>query len=206
LTIYSRNAEEVVPFQILPDRNDKRCKHFGREIKKFYFGLTEPSLATANAYIAMMGDKEFWHGIHRTLISRSSFKDSGPTYLYRFDFDSKVGNYSKMFFAGKRLKGLDGACHGDDCFYLFKCAIASKLNEQSKEFKAMDEMVSIWTSFAANGHPNDGSVKFNGVWEPILPKRPFKCLNIADDLKFIDLPETERMELWDAIYENHIFN
>lgn len=91
----------------------------------------------------MMGDKEFWHGVHRTLVTRSSFKDSGPTYLYRFDIDLKLGNFSKIFFAGKNLKGLDGACHGDDCFYLFKSAIASKLNETSKEFKAMDRMVNV---------------------------------------------------------------
>lgn len=93
----------------------------------------------------MMGDKEFWHGVHRTLVTRSSFTDSGPTYLYRFDIDLKRGNYSKMFFAGKNLKGLDGACHGDDCFYLFKSAIASKLKETSKEFIAMDRMVSPWS-------------------------------------------------------------
>lgn len=53
LTIYSKSAEEVVPFQILPDRSNDRCKYFGREIKKFYFGLTEPSLANVNAYIAV---------------------------------------------------------------------------------------------------------------------------------------------------------
>lgn len=53
LTNYSRAAEGVVPFQILPDRNSERCKYFGRNIKKFYFGLTEPSLATVNAYITV---------------------------------------------------------------------------------------------------------------------------------------------------------
>lgn len=66
--------------------------------------------------------------------------------------------------------------------------------------------MSIWTSFATNGHPNDDSMKYNGVWEPILAKKPFKCLNIADELKFIDLPESERMDIWDAIYENYNFN
>ncbi len=65
----------------------------------------------------MMGDKEFWHGIHRTLVTRSNVKGSGPTYLYRFDIDLKCGNFSKMFFAGKNLKGLDGACHGDDWYF-----------------------------------------------------------------------------------------
>lgn len=53
LTIYSKSVEEVVPFQILPDRNSEQCKHFGREIKKFYFGLTVPSMATVNAFITV---------------------------------------------------------------------------------------------------------------------------------------------------------
>lgn len=89
----------------------------------------------------MIGDKEFWHGVHRTLVTRSSVKGGGPTYLYRFDFDSKITNYSKIFFAGKGVKGLDGACHGDDCVYLFKNAVGCKLKERSKEFEAMDRMV-----------------------------------------------------------------
>lgn len=52
-----------------------------------------------------MGDKIFWHGIHRTLLSRLSFPDSGPTYLMRFDFDSLIMNYAKFVFCGKGPKG-----------------------------------------------------------------------------------------------------
>lgn len=48
---YSRAAEGVVPFQIEPDRNSERCKYFGREIKKQYFGITEPSMANVRAFI-----------------------------------------------------------------------------------------------------------------------------------------------------------
>lgn len=53
LTVFSKNAEELVPFQIFPDRSNERCQRFGRELKKFYFGLTEPSMATVNAYMAV---------------------------------------------------------------------------------------------------------------------------------------------------------
>lgn len=66
----------------------------------------------------------------------------------------------------------------------------------------------MWTSFATNGNPIDYSIQLpcNTVWEPISRKKPFKCLNIADDLKVIDLPEYERMGVWDSIYENATFN
>lgn len=52
-----------------------------------------------------MGDKRYWHGIHRSLLSRLSFPNSGPTYLMRFDFDSATMNIPKNIFAGKGLKG-----------------------------------------------------------------------------------------------------
>lgn len=153
----------------------------------------------------MMGDKEFWHGIHRTLVTRNSFTDSGPTYLCRFDVDL-AGNYSKAFFAGRNFN-LKGACHADDCSYLFKNAISRNgMDSTSKEFVTMDRMVSIWTSFAINGHPTVDSIKFDDSWEPISPNQPFKCLNIGDELEFIDLPEAERMGVWDAIYEHHDFS
>lgn len=91
--------------------------------------------------IQMLGDKEFWHGVHRTLLLRTNSNVTGPTYLYRFDIDFKGTNYSKILFAGRNLKGLKGACHADDCFYLFKHGVSSKLSPTSQEFLAMDRMV-----------------------------------------------------------------
>lgn len=52
-----------------------------------------------------MGDKIFWHGIHRALLSRLSFPDAGSTYFMRFDFDSPIMNYAKFVFAGRDVKG-----------------------------------------------------------------------------------------------------
>lgn len=65
----------------------------------------------------------------------------------------------------------------------------------------MNFKVSIWTSFATNGYPNVDSIKYNEMWSPIASKKPFMCLNIGDELKFVELPESERMNIWDAIYE-----
>ncbi len=51
LTIYGENVEKIVPIPVIRDRNDERCKQLGEDVKKFYFGLTEPSLATVDAYL-----------------------------------------------------------------------------------------------------------------------------------------------------------
>lgn len=63
--------------------------------------------------------------------------------------------------------------------------------------------VSCWTRFAATGNPNNEVIKPT-EWKPIengsLP--PYKCLNIADEVTFIDFPEAKRMEFWDSLDYN----
>lgn len=54
----------------------------------------------------------------------------------------------------------------------------------------------MWTQFALTGIPKGEE------WEPIKSTDTlFKCLNISNDLSFIDLPETKRMEFWDSLYQ-----
>lgn len=170
--------------------------------------------------LQLLSDKMFWHGITRTMLSRLKYA-SGPTYLYRFNFDSSTFNHIKLFAAGKNVPGMScylkskyllkiltinfaislilGACHGDDCSYLFKNAFSGNLSKNSKEFLTVQRMVAMWTSFAANGDPNNELMDCK--WEPIQHPEPFKCLNIADDLKLIDLPETERIKHWNSMYD-----
>lgn len=59
----------------------------------------------------------------------------------------------------------------------------------------------IWTEFAKSGQPNCEEIS-EVEWQPIVLSAgdPFKCLNIADDVKIVDLPEHERMQLWDGLY------
>lgn len=63
--------------------------------------------------------------------------------------------------------------------------------------------VSSWTRFAATGNPNNETLK-PSEWKPVEKGStpPFKCLNIADDVTFIEFPEAKRMELWDSLGYN----
>lgn len=88
----------------------------------------------------MIGDKLFWHGIHRSILSRMSYEHVAPTYLLRFDYDSEVMNLSKFMFAGRGIKGV---CHADDCGYFFKNCITARIPNDAKEFKTVDRMVHI---------------------------------------------------------------
>lgn len=61
--------------------------------------------------------------------------------------------------------------------------------------------VSLFTSFAITGDPNNS---FTGEvnWEPVdSVELPLKCLSISEKkLEMIPLPETERLKVWDSVY------
>lgn len=65
--------------------------------------------------------------------------------------------------------------------------------------------VSVFTSFATSGNPNTnliGADMESVTWKPVESNElPFKCLNFDEHLSFINLPESERLALWNELYE-----
>lgn len=58
----------------------------------------------------------------------------------------------------------------------------------------------MWTQFSSTGNPNGDELK-TVIWEHLVKSTAaLKCLNISDELSFIDLPETKRLEFWDSIF------
>lgn len=64
--------------------------------------------------------------------------------------------------------------------------------------------VSLFTSYAATGNPNDNIINanFSNVrWHPVdTMDPPFRCLNIEEDVQFEIFPQSERLDVWDWIY------
>lgn len=151
-----------------------------------------------------MSDKLFWHGVHRAILSRINSLEKGPTWVYRFNFDSAFFNHYRVIMCGK---GVRGVCHADDLSYIFANSFdGNKVPEDhTPEFRMIQTMVGLWTNFATSGNPNNpDSVHTKGLkWEPIPDKTfPYKVLNINKRLEVIELPEAQRMEFWDSMYEN----
>lgn len=76
----------------------------------------------------------------------------------------------------------------------------------SEEWKTMERMVGSFTAFAKTGDPNNealGPVN----WEPVALETSeknsyrYKCLNVSNNVTFIDVPELERMQYWDRLYK-----
>ena len=148
-----------------------------------------------------MSYRLFWHPIHRTVLSRLTYA-TAPTYLYRFDFDSAFFNHFRLLKCGKNIRGV---CHADDLSYLFYNTISVKLQKDSPEYKTIDRMIGIWTHYAATGDPNTDRIQ-PAVWKPAeLNESPRKCLNISHDVKFIDLPESDKLKVWDSLYSKDLY-
>ena len=184
------------------------------------------------------------------MLSRQHYA-AAPTYVYRFDFDSKHFNFMRILTCGRKVRG---TCHGDDLCYLFYNAGAKKLKYRTAEYRTIRRFVSILVKFAECGDPNiplsdDTTLSvaieqtansfvnaddddnndagsnnckqheleqekqtviepeakpvetFSTRWLPVGPKDVvYKCLNISDELEVIDLPEADKLKLWDAMY------
>nr|CAA88030.1 estalpha2 esterase [Culex quinquefasciatus] len=192
-----KDFEYLVPLELDLVRTSQRCKEVGKQMKKFYYGETEPSFENREGYLTLMTDKLFLHGLHRTILSRLNSKKPSKTFLYRFSVDSDTYNHYRIVFCDKNVRG---TAHADDLSYIFKNVFNDPPAKDTFEHRAMMNMVGLFSTFASNnGNPNGEQIN---EWESIAtPAGPFKCLNINNDgLQFIEYPEQERMKFWDSLY------
>lgn len=139
--------------------------------------------------------------MHRALVGRSNGR-SGPMYLYRFSFSSYSFGTKKLFVRKK----LPGACHADDVAYVFKMILFKVPKKSTNEWKTIERMCGCFTQFARTGNPNHDVIA-PIYWEPVelshndVGQPVYKCLNIDDEISLIEMPELERMHLWDKLYD-----
>lgn len=144
----------------------------------------------------------FWVPLHRFLQLRFNHTAGSPIYMYRFDFDSEeiINPYRIMRFG----RGVKGVSHGDEMTYLFWNLLGKRLSKDSREYLTIERTVSIWTQFATTGNPNSEQISGleNLTWDPIKKSdEVYKCLNISDELKVIDLPEMDAIKKWERLFD-----
>lgn len=146
----------------------------------------------------------FWHALHRTVMSRFKHGSTAPMFLYRFDFESE--NLINPYRFLRWGKGVRGVSHTDELSYLFSNCVGRRMSKESREYRMIERMIGIWTTFAETGNPNSADIEGLGdtVWEPLKKdEKDYKCLNISDELRYMELPEMEKMKAWDTLYDNH---
>lgn len=112
----------------------------------------------------------------------------------------------RIITCGRKVRG---TCHADDLSYLFYNAAAKKLKHRTAEFKTIRRLVSMVVQFGATGDPSIPLVMHGETqteqqaWLPISQTDVvFKCLNISNDVQVIDLPEADKLRLWDRMYSD----
>ncbi|KAH8264000.1 hypothetical protein KR038_000471, partial [Drosophila bunnanda] len=160
--------------------------------------------ATTDNYMDLCSIHYFVFPALRVIRSRHAHAAGAPVYLYRFDFDSEelIFPYRLMRFG----RGVKGVSHADDLTYQFTSLLARRLPKESREYRNIERTIGIWTQFAATGNPY--SEKINGMdtltLDPVRKSdEVFKCLNISDELKFIDLPEWPKIRAWESLFDDN---
>lgn len=70
----------------------------------------------------------------------------------------------------------------------------------TKEYSTIQRMIGMWTQFAYNSDPNFAGIEPT-MWRAVKKDNmPMKCMNISDEVTFIDLPEHESLKVWDSMY------
>lgn len=102
---------------------------------------------------------------------------------------------------------MKGACHGDDCSYYFRTASSGPdPPENTDEWRTIERMCEIFSTFARLGNPNNKYIE-SVDWKPITIDTAdnnaynYKCLNISNEVSYIEWPDLERMKFWDKIYK-----
>lgn len=143
--------------------------------------------------------------MYRMAMARLRENPHQTTYLYRFNFDSPTMNHFRILKCGQQCHGV---CHGDDLSFIFRNVHVKTIDDiGTNEMETISRVVSILYNFAANNDPNLENV--DTVWVPLNEQdrdtKEFKCLNISQNLTFIDLPEMDRMRLWTSFYDEDNF-
>ncbi|XP_051862785.1 uncharacterized protein LOC127565909 [Drosophila albomicans] len=192
-----QDPHRITPYDVRLVNTDEQILKFSDKLIKLYFGDETPSSKHLMTFLDYYSHKIFWHGMHRTLKARLAYSKA-PTYYYRFDFDSPDFNFYRKKFCGDDIKS--GVSHADELSYLFRNSQCWKLEKTSGEYLTIQRLVGMWTSFASNSNPNCEEIK-HLIWEPSTKDQLQRVINISNEVTIIDLPEYEKLLVWDTLYK-----
>uniref|UniRef100_A0A1I8JUG0 Carboxylic ester hydrolase n=1 Tax=Anopheles funestus TaxID=62324 RepID=A0A1I8JUG0_ANOFN len=187
-----------VPFHLKLSLQERMA--FAEQLKQLYYPDSVPSVDNLDGFVNMASDRIFWHDLHRTILARANYAHNAKTFVYRFCVDSTFFNHYRIHMVDPNARGTS---HADEISYLFSNIFAKPLEANTFEYRSIQYMVDIFTNFATNGDPN-GPRTANLSWTSV-PKTapPYNCLNISNEgAEVVELPESNRLKVWDSFYVN----
>ncbi|XP_020713638.1 alpha-esterase-4b isoform X1 [Ceratitis capitata] len=190
------HPEYLLSSEILLKCDLETKQKLANKLIKLHLGERELQMEDALDIIHLVSYDTFYHPTHRYLNTRLK-RAKVPTYLYRFDFDSPDFNLYRIKQCGR---GVRGVAHVDDLSYIFYMPESYKLPRDSEEFHTIELMMDLFIAFATKSNPNVDCIKPT-VWEPLAANGVRKCLNISNEISFIDWPELEKCKELDKYFE-----
>ncbi|KAG5684334.1 hypothetical protein PVAND_013569 [Polypedilum vanderplanki] len=195
-----KSFQRQVPRDLELELDSPKRLEYAEQLKKYYYGCLEPSISNLEGLMQVSNDSCLWHPMYRFIKARLENK-SGKTFNYRFDYVTE-NNLWRSFLKIDEI--YQGACHADDCCYIFKMKGLEgenfKLEVDSEAFNGIKLMTTMFVNFATYGNPNVEELK-NVEWQEATKENPFIGLNINEkECKLMIIPELERVKIFDEFY------
>ncbi|KAF0293576.1 Esterase FE4 [Amphibalanus amphitrite] len=164
-------------------------------VHRFYFDGADCGEENLPLLGDLLGDRFF----SSSVISEADLAAAHtPVYMYLLDYMGAGRQRVLQVLArvsGKPSSYRDlGVPHAEDLLYLFRQAFGPPVAPDSEEHKMIRFMVSIWTSFARQGHPASEVLP--------MPKWPLYTKNQREHMRLNDAPSvgrnlfSERVQFW----------
>lgn len=195
-----KSFQRAIPRDLDLELDSPKRLEYVERLRKYYYGSFEPTLASLDGLIQVNNDCFLWHPMYRFIKARVE-NGNGKTFNYRFDYVTENNLWRKTFNIDEKI---EGACHGDDCGYIFKQKGLEgedfKLEIDSLAFKGITLMTSMFVNFATYGNPNVEELK-DIEWHEATKENPLIGLNINEkESKIMTLPELERIKIFNEFY------
>ncbi|XP_062708045.1 acetylcholinesterase-like [Aedes albopictus] len=217
---YMRRKNQIDAFVTEPERlvpcylrenSSLNLEDVGIQIKRFFFGSKKIRKSNNQHMRDLLSDNTF---VTTTMINAELLAKYQPKvqhFHYRFTFHGRFSLFKRL----QRTGQFQGACHGDDQFYIFDSPMLPNLPSDSDEVKVRNHFVRLWTNFAKYGHPTP-TERDQPAW-PVAVRQP--CADSKDfNLTYLDIntevrveqnPDKQRHDFWRnmiALYKSDLLS
>ncbi|XP_063822933.1 carboxylesterase 5A-like [Ostrinia nubilalis] len=193
-----QNFTQIIPHNLyFQSKNDKDI--FVADVEKIYFGNKTLDNDILDGLINYFSDAFI---MYPSVATTEYFLKY--TNISVFNYFFKYDSYRNLLKSASGLRRKPGADHGDELFYLFEPVIYQSLlplQANSNDYRIINKMTGMWTSFAKTGNPNSKESPNTHWTKSELNELTF--LEIDREFQIISLPNKERIDFWKNVYEKY---
>nr|XP_013108588.1 unnamed protein product [Stomoxys calcitrans] len=189
------HLDYLLPNELKQNQTPDKLKQMVDILKLEYFQGRNPTFNHDIVdYLDLMGHRNFWHPVYRTIEARMAYASNVATYCYYFDCPSpNFHNFAKFLSGDLEANGVG---HGYDLCYFFHNLISKNITPSCEEFQCTKWLIGMWHNFALGSNPNCEEIS-PIIWDKVesleFEDSP-KCLVIGKELQFTALPIHKKLK------------